>query len=193
MVVNAPSGSGARLAAFVAAIHLVLESSLSLVALFLSFAGFAVVAKIGCYAMGPAVGDLVALGISALRDEVGCIGGVAWTTAWRAEFCHHGLEKILDVTGCECSIGLWRSRRDIGVPIFIMSLLCRIMLVDGHVIYELFEFLVDNVGDGGDMVGRVASTFAGELIFHSIFMFCSHVGAEKRVSFIGRWFGSPNF
>jgi hypothetical protein len=72
-------------------------------AFLLTFACFAVMAKVGRDAMGPAVGDFVAAVVGALRDERLGIEGSAFV--W-FEFAHHGFEKILDVVCGERSIGL---------------------------------------------------------------------------------------
>ena len=94
MFFNAPSLSGAGLALFVAAVHFVLDSGIGLVAFFLAFACFAVVAKVGCYVVGPTVGDFIALIVHSLGDKRRGIGGTS-ISGGRLEFLHHGLEKIL--------------------------------------------------------------------------------------------------
>jgi hypothetical protein len=52
---------------------------------------------------------------------------------------------------------------------------------------------VNNFGDNGDVIGRVAGTSTGELVFHSVFMFRGHVSAEKWIGSFGSRFGSPDF
>jgi len=49
---------------------------------------------------------------------------------------------------------------------------------------------VNNVSNGGDIVGRVSGTGACDLILHAIFMFIGHVGCEERVVFCS--FSSPD-
>ncbi len=60
----------------------------------MAFASFAVVAKVGRDAMGPAVGYFVSSIIGALGDER---LGVEGTASVGFKSTHHGLEEILDV------------------------------------------------------------------------------------------------
>ena len=115
-------------------------------AFFLAFASFAVMSEVGRNAVGPAIGDFVAGIVNALGDER---LGVLRATSVGFELRHHGLEKSFDVGGGERGVGLGR-RCCVGVVVFIVGVLCRIMLVDWHLIDELFQFFVDDVGDGGD-------------------------------------------
>ncbi len=58
---------------------------------------------------------------------------------------------------------------------------------------KLFDFFVNNVSDGGNVVGGVAGAFAGKLVLHAILMFGCHVGAEEKIGFTCWWLGSPYF
>ena len=133
----------------------------------LAFAGFAVMAKVGSDAVGPAVGDLGAGVIRSLGDKR--LGVAEGTAPGGIELIHHGFEEIFDVRCREHCIGVGR-RLDVGVGVFIVDRLSWLLLVDGHLVDELFQFLVNNVSDGGDIVGRVAGSFAGELVLHAVFM-----------------------
>ena len=108
--------------------------------------------------MGPAVGDLVARVISSLCNERFGIEGTA-SRRWLV-LAEHGFEEVFNVIGGESSIGLNRGW-DVGVNVFVVGGLFRVLLVNGHLIYKLFEFFVDNVGDCGHVVCSIAGAFAG--------------------------------
>ena len=145
-------------------------------------------AKVGRDAMGPAIGDFVSSVVGALGDER---LGIKRTASVGFEFAHHGFEKILDVVCGEHSIGL-NGRWDVWVAVLVCDEWF-LFLVERHLIDKLFQFFVNDVGDRGDIVGGVAGSLTGELIFHSVFVFCCHVGAEEKIGFVGRWLGSPDF
>ena len=72
----------------------------------------------------------------------------------RLEFSHHCLEEFFDVIGGERGVGLVVGWRDVGVAVFVVYFCWfRFLLVDGHVVYELFKLFVNDVRDDGDIVG----------------------------------------
>ena len=151
-----------------------------MVTFFLALAGLAVVPKVGGDAVGPTVGKFGAVSVFALSGRSGPVWCVA-AMVGRLVLDHHVFENVFYVIFGECSIGLivwWHKGIVVRIVWLLVLLFCGVLLVKGHLIDEMFELLVNDVGDFGDIVGRVAGTFAGELIFHSVFMFGCHVSAE---------------
>ena len=68
MLLNSPSLSVTRLESYSPAIHFIMKGVFLLVAFFLTLARFYVMAKIGCNAMRPEIGNFVAIVVCYLRD-----------------------------------------------------------------------------------------------------------------------------
>ena len=117
-----------------------------------AIAGFTVVAKVGCDAMGPTVSDFSAIVVFALGHER--LGWVVALLVWWLELNHHCFENIFDVVGSECSVGLV-GRWCVRISVFVARRF-RLLLVEGHLVDEMFELFVDDVGDDGDIVCGVA-------------------------------------
>ena len=141
--------------------------------------------------MGVAIGDVLVVVIFTL-----CFGFDLGRIVSLVLF-HEGFENILESVGSDGGVGIgrWllRSRfgLDVGILVFVVGRV--LLLVNGHVIHKLLEFLVDEVSYKGGLIGRVARSFACQLIFHSIVVFDSHEGFEGGIGFGCFRFGAPDF
>ncbi len=153
-------------------------------ALFFAAACCAVVPKVGCDTMGMAVGDVLVLVVLSL-----CLGFSLWRVA-RFVLFHQRFEKVLDSIVGNCGIGF--VGRNLRIRILIL-IVCWFLLEERDVVDKLLELLMDEIGDEGCLVGRVACSFACQVVLHTIVMFDGHQNFEVLVGFGGFWLCPPKF
>ena len=145
-------------------------------ALFFAAACCAVVPKVGCDAMGMAVGDVLVLVVLSL-----CLGFSLWRVVCFVLF-HQRFEKVFDSIVGNCGIGF--VGRNLRIRILIL-IVCWFLLEERHVVDKLLELLMAEIGNEGCLVGRVACSFARQVVLHTIAVFDGHQNFEVVVGFAG--------
>ena len=204
MCFNAPTGSFLPcFAAIGVASKFVGESCCFFAAFFFAAASGAVVPKIGGDAVGVAVCDVFVVLIFALCFRLDFGRVVAFV------LLHHCLEDFLEGICGESSVGSlgiesgicfvvcndggisinWCRWLRIGILVFVVHWF---LLVERHVVDKLLKFLVDEIGDKGCLIGRVAGGLGGQVVFHAVFVFDCHDCFENSICFGGVGFCAPD-
>ena len=104
-------------------------------------------------------------------------------------------DRVFDSIIGDCSICLSKCGLRIRILILIVCwfIICWFLLEERHVIYKLLKLLMDEIGEEGCLVGRVACSFARQVVLHAIAVFNGHHNFELVLGFGGFWLGPPNF